>query len=104
MTVPRFWIVTHRRGENNFGVVVGFWSADVLARYMDFPHFGLSTIHLISEKAELILLIGDLHRAGVQQITFDPEPDGSGGEPTRLGDLLHRTLENGTRAAPDSTG
>lgn len=88
MASPPFWIVTHRRGGEETGVVVGFGTKQAISQYLEFPRIDVCTVYLIGEDAELMLLVADLHRIGITQIRFNPDPDGSGGELILLNELF----------------
>jgi hypothetical protein len=90
MLASSFWVVTHRKGGRDTGLVVGFSTAEAVSRYLGAPRAGLCQVRLVREDMELVMLVADMHRDGAAEICFDPEPDGSGGEMVSLIDLFQR--------------
>ena len=61
-----------------------FTTTDRLTEFLEGRVGGTWKVALVASREALFLAIADAHRAGATTICFDPQPDGSGGEPVDL--------------------
>ena len=81
------WFVTDRKREasagsrpcSDLGPVVAFSTTEKLAAFLAERQLGQWEINLVSDRAELILIIAIAHNHGMESICIDPQIDGSDG-------------------------
>jgi len=95
LTLP-LWIVTEHiqptdpehTTETPAGTGLAFSTSSKLFRFMSAHMGGEWKMQMAADRDGLVILIADLHRLQIETLTFDPEKDGSGGEPLALADLV----------------
>ena len=70
------------------GTVLAFTTAAKMLAFMSNNVGGEWKMAMAQDRAGLIILIADFHRAGVQGLCLDPEQDGSGGKQVPLTELM----------------
>jgi hypothetical protein len=90
------WIVTEHikptdpehSTDKKSGRAVAFSSADKLFKFTKANLGGEWKMQLADDRDGLVILIADLHRLEIAEFALDPKPDGTGGEPVALADLV----------------
>jgi hypothetical protein len=89
------WIVTeHIQPSDPEGIsldesrkAMAFGSPDRILKFMSANRGGKWKTEGADDREGLVVLIADLHRLGVVNLTMNPENDGTGGEQFTLADL-----------------
>jgi hypothetical protein len=70
------------------GHAIAFTSAEHAATYLD-AHLARGSLSVrFAHSKDVLLLLADLHEAGMAGVLLNPESDGSGGHAVRLADLV----------------
>jgi hypothetical protein len=93
------WVVTPR----SFAPISPDNPCDESLRYLAFSHTGLlarfmesrqadrAKYSVVEDRTKLLAMLDDLKCAGTKVLYIDPQPDGSGGTPVSLDDMLALT-------------
>jgi len=93
---PPFWVVTNRTGQSPSPIepcddpkaLHAFSSTDRLTAFLEEREAGSWKVSLVACREGLVLAVADAHLNGATSFCFDPAPDGSGGQPLGLRELL----------------
>ena len=70
------------------GTALAFSTSSKLYQFLSANQAGKWKMEMAGDRDGLVILIADLHRAGVETIHLDPDTDGNGGEQLPLADVV----------------
>ena len=96
LTLP-IWIVTEHIQpsapesipDKKPGAALAFSSADKLFKFMKANIGGEWKMQMADDRDGLVILIADLHRLEIANLTLDPTTTGTGGDQIALADLVN---------------
>ena len=90
------WFLTDRRPKPSTPAVscddpraaIAFTTTDKVVEFLDARGSGQWKIALASDYESLVIVLAELHQTDADNICVDPNPDGSGGEATKMTELV----------------